>query len=212
MSKWPPYASWDLNQTGMLPSDWTEQVKRAIEAHSQSTVLTGGSDLSREADPNYAIPVMVVLGDACQSSLPWLRSLYDNELRSFASKAYGAQLFAANDLRSSININCLRGVNARYEAHVDTNPCTGLLFACDASAETGGALVFRGPNEGVPDAVVWPRKGLFLAFDARQIPHYVSSLVIPMDRVSIPMNYYDDPIRQDRPDSLDDYLYTNRQS
>jgi hypothetical protein len=206
MNTWPPYAEWDLSATNLLPSDWLAQISQTIATHGIRTVLSGASEQSREASSDYEIPVLVVTGDACSSALPWLYSLYENELLLFASKAYGKQLFAANDIRSSININCLRGVGSRYESHVDTNPVTGLLFACDATPETGGSLVFQ--RAGFPEAVVWPRKGVFIAFDAREIPHFVSALRVSMDRISVPMNYYDDSIAQHRPTGLDDRLYT----
>ena len=123
----------------------------------------------------------------------------------FVSKTLERPYFIAKDLRSSININCLRGIGARYEAHVDTNPLTGVLFACAASASTGGELVFDNGDGRV--ARVEPRPGVFIAFDARMISHYVSPLLVNMDRVSLPMNYYDDPQVQHRPEGLDNYLY-----
>jgi hypothetical protein len=206
MRKWPPYAEWDLTASGLLPHNWTYQISTVIDNHCMHTILSGASAQSREATVDYEIPVLVATGDVCATQLPWLRILYEGELLRFASNAYGKLLDTAIDLRSSVNINCLRGIGSRYEAHVDTNPVTGLLFACDATPETGGALVFQRP--GFEDAVVWPRKGLFIAFDAREIPHFVSPLLVAMDRISVPMNYYEAGVCQHRPPGLDDRLYT----
>lgn len=205
MDQWKPYIEWDLNGTGLLPADWEVQIVRTIDKCGDQVTLTGASDLSREAEKNYLINVIVVTGDACAAELPWLRRLYEGELLEFVSRTLSKRYSHANDLRSSININCLRGIGARYEAHVDTNPLTGLLFACSANNVTGGELVFDNADGKI--CRVQPRPGVFIAFDARTTQHYVSPLRVAMDRVSLPMNYYDHPDMQFRPDGLDDYLY-----
>lgn len=206
MGDWKPYYEWDLNETNLLPSGWDVSVRKIIDLAGMETILSGFSEQSREPDQDVELPVTVVTGDACEKHLPWLAALYKGELRQFVSRKHGVELYTAKDLRSSININCLRGVGARYETHVDTNTVTGVLFACDASPKTGGELVFCA--EHGEEAIVWPRPGLFISFDGRTLPHYVGALKIPMDRISIPLNYYDDPINQFRPDGLDDRLYT----
>ena len=200
-----PYVELDVNALGVLPVNWPEQVLNTIGKFGVHTNLTGASGLSREKEATYLKHVIVVTGDACQTELPWLRKLYDNELREFISKVFGKSYFTARDLRSSININCLRGQGASYESHVDSNPITGVLFVTDANENTGGVLVFE-PTDG-PRTSVCPRAGIFIAFDAREIPHHVTPLQKDMDRISIPMNYYDHPELQQRPDGLDDYLY-----
>lgn len=199
------FFTWDLSPTGLLPSSWEDEIAAAIQQDGVSTILSGDSEQSREDSPRYEIPVLVVTGDACSGRMPWLRGLYENELREFASSCFQRSLFVANDLKSSININCLRGIGARYEAHVDTNPVTGLIFATNATPQTGGQLVFR--SKAGPDVVIWPKKGVFLAFDARTISHFVAPLNVDMDRISLPMNYYESAHEQPRPDGLDEYLY-----
>lgn len=200
-----PYVELDITSLSILPADWLAQVNRTIAEFGVPTNLTGASDLSRELEASYNKSVIVVMGDACQRELPWLRKLYDNELRDFVTQTFGRPYFAARDLRSSVNINCLRGRGASYEAHVDSNPLTGVLFVTDADERTGGILVFEQADGR--RASVHPRAGHFIAFDARDIPHYVTPLQTDMDRISIPMNYYDHPERQYRPDGLDSYLY-----
>lgn len=208
MTLWPPYIEWDLTATGLLPADWEAQVHSTIHTDAIHTVLSGTSEQSREMDGNYELPILVVSGEACNVRMPWLRGLYEKELREFASQGYGHPLFVARDVRSSINVNCLRGVGARYEAHVDTNTVTGVLFVSNVTELTGGELVFAHPDK--PNATVLPKAGVFIAFDARTIPHFVAPLKTAMDRISIPMNYYDHPDVQYRPAGLDERLYTVR--
>jgi hypothetical protein len=130
--------------------------------------------------------------------------LYGGKLRQFAAAWHKKPLYVAKDLRASININCLRGIGARYERHLDTNPVTGLLFVTDWRSNSGGELAFE---KGEKRCVIRPRAGTFIAFDAREIPHEVKRLRSAGDRISIPRNFDEDPVRQPRPTELDDYLY-----
>jgi hypothetical protein len=209
-NSWKPYAEWDLVGTDLLPADWEQSVRRAIDAFGAWTYLSGDSVVSREDKLDRELPVLVVTGEVIRQQLPWLRQLYVGHLCSFAANWFGQRLFIAKDERSSININCLRGVGARYEAHVDSNTVTGVLFVTTHLNDAGGSLVFRGANDVV--ASLSPSRGVFAAFDAREITHYVEPLLVNVDRISIPMNYYDDPVNQERPPGLDEYLYSPKKS
>lgn len=201
------YQSFDLVQLGLLPENWLQQITGITEKYAQRTLLDGNSSTSREPEGGEEIEVFVVPGNVIADSLPWLYDLYTSALCKLASEVVGHQVYIAHDLISSININILRGRGSRYEWHVDSNPLTGILYVTShPSSEDGGELLFK---RGDDQIVVHPKAGTFIAFDAREIPHTVLPLKKEGVRISIPMNYYDSPERQDRPLDIDSYLYQN---
>lgn len=196
-----PYVEWHLEGTDFLPPNWVEQVEACIDEHAKTSVLdadvtTGFQESSR---------IRVVFGDDCKHYLPWLYDLYVGRLLQFISESMSRTYYTARDLRSAININVLEGKGAFYEEHCDSNPLTGLLFVTDADATSGGQLVFKYADGS--QHRVNPRRGLFIAFDARQLVHYVSPLESDFRRISVPMNFYDSPETQLRPEGLDQRLY-----
>src|SRR5205085_12683454 len=90
------------------------------------------------------LEVCVVTGETIFEHIRWLHKLYDEDLAEFASQFAKRTVVAADDLPSSVNINLLRGLNARYEKHVDTNPVTGILFVTTLLPTDGGELIFEG--------------------------------------------------------------------
>ena len=103
-----------------------------IETSAKTTVLDGASETSRE-ELGTKIPVRVVEGDPIAKDLPWLFNLYEREFLEFSSESFATHLYVCNDSNDAININCIEGLPARYEWHVDTNPVTGILFVDDLS-------------------------------------------------------------------------------
>ena len=95
-----PYHSLNLLELGILPSSWQEDVLRVSRDHAIDTVLTGEGFTSRERNPGQQFHVRVVDGVTVKQELVWLWNLYENELRAFASRAFGKPLFTANLLRS----------------------------------------------------------------------------------------------------------------
>lgn len=198
------YQDFDLMTLNLLPQGWLEQIISVAEQHAQYTQLDGRSSTSREPEGIEPVEVFVVMGNIIQAALPWLYKLYQNELRDLASQAAGQLVYPSIDLPSAININVLRGKGSRYEWHVDSNPLTGILYVTTHDVDQGGELVFRCPTEQM---IVHPREGIFIAFDARELPHTVMPLKTNSIRISVPMNYYDSPESQIRPSDLDEYLY-----
>lgn len=196
--------SFDLLQLGLLPSDWEQQVKHVVERSGVCTRLDHLSATSREPANSPPLEVCVVTGEPILQNIKWLHDLYAEELATFASEFAGREVVTAIDLQSSVNINLLRGLDARYERHVDSNPVTGILFVTTLLPTDGGELVFEGQSR---NTVILPRAGVFIAFDARNITHYVAALKAPVDRISIPMNYYFAGEEQPRPDGMNEYLY-----
>lgn len=204
---WRPFFTWNLNTTSLLPSNWQSQIDDVVERFGYETVLTGQGSTSREKRSNQYIKVVIVDGLIIRPFLPWLWSIYNGPLLDFASSSFGRPLFPAEDEKSAVNINNLTGNGARYEWHVDSNPVTGLLFASTCPPEQGGGLVFR-DIEGKRNAIVRPTAGVFICFDAREIPHRVAPLKGDISRTSIPMNYYETADSQARPSDLEAQIYS----
>lgn len=203
---WKPYIEIDCIKRKILPAGWVDDIHECIERYSQHTILSSArSELSREIDPDHVSIVDVVLGQDCVAQLNWLEKLYKTTFIEIIRDELGRAVYPSTDVRSSININCINKVGHDYESHIDTNPITGLLFACEASEDSGGQLIFE--REDGTKSIVNPKLGHFLAFDARDIPHYVTPLKNRFRRISIPMNYYDSANNQSRPAQLDEYLY-----
>lgn len=190
-----------------LPKNWISQIEKLSLDKGYKTVLRGDGSSSRERRPGAEMLVRVSDGLAISDSLPWLWDLYLYELREFSERSFGRSLFPANRLESAVNVNHLSGTKSRYEWHVDTNPVTGLLFVSTLRAEDGGALVFRN-TQARTNRIVRPKAGLFICFDAREIEHRVAPLRRPVDRISVPMNYYESIENQPRPDDLDTKIYS----
>ena len=202
------YFSFDLEELGMLPGDWVEQIERISRQNAEHVFLDGKSSTSREPDDSAGTEYHVVTGNVVFEKLNWLYRLYASHLVALAVKATGKTVMISPEINSAININVLEGAKARYEWHVDSNPLTGLLFVTSHSEEAGGQLVFRLPSE---DISVYPKRGTFLLFDARKIPHTVMPLKYPHRRISIPMNYYtpEHTFEDVRPTDLDTYIYSS---
>jgi hypothetical protein len=210
MTRAKPYFKLDLQRTGMLPEGWQADIKAVVDTYGIATVLTGEGSTSRESRTGQRMHVRVADGVVVKEHLPWLYALYNGPLKDFCIASFGKPLFTANLIHTAVNINYLAGRGAQYEWHVDSNPVTGLLFVTDSNHNLGGSLVFR-----VRDSyrsIVRPKAGMFICFDARDIPHRVTPLRRDGTRISIPMNYYDSATVQTRPADLDEQIYSSTDS
>lgn len=198
------YASFDLIKLGFLKGNWFEEIKQVAEEFSYYTKLDGKSSTSREPADSEGAEVFVVEGDTIKEKLPWLHSLYQNEFLEFANSNFQGKYDFAENIKSGTNINLLKGKNARYEWHVDSNPLTGVLFVTTHNEGDGGELIFKLPTETL---TIYPKSGTLILFDARQIPHTVLPLQKEGIRISVPLNFYEKGQPQIRPDDLDSYIY-----
>ncbi len=198
-------SQFDLTRGGLLPPDWDRKIHELAVTHGVQTRLDGKSSTSREPQKAEGCIVVVVTGDVIQREMPWLDSIYRGVLLDYVATTTSKKIVPATDLRCAVNINLLRGFNSRYEWHVDSNPLTGILYVTNHDPSTGGELVFE---NGSIRKVVWPRKGLFIAFDAHEMPHAVMPLKSDMVRISVPMNYFIEGKLQERPSDLDQYIYS----
>lgn len=185
-----------------LPKDWDKQIIEAVQAHGQNTVLDGNSATSLEA-PGTKIELRVVMGECVLHEIPWLFDLYQRDFLSFASEAFDKDLIRCSSDDDAVNINSIKGTKSRYEWHRDTNPVTGLLFVETLAENAGGALVFKKHGESFR---IYPQRGMFYCFDAREVPHAVEPLRSDLTRTSVPMNFYLSGGNAERDSELNKYL------
>src|SRR5690606_1455473 len=145
-------------------STWIDEITTVANLHSYKMHLDGKSSTSREKEGSTGVDIEVVDGMTVREKLSWLHDLYSTYLLDLANQIFGARYTVDSNITSSVNINILRGINARYEWHVDSNPLTGLLFVTSHDRHSGGELVFDNKGQEVK---VLPQSGTFLLFDAR---------------------------------------------
>lgn len=204
LDKTNTYASFDLIELGLLNSNWKQQIIDVANKSSYLVKLYGKSSTSREPEDTDGAEVFVVEGDVIAENLKWLHNLYKNEFLEFANIHFKGEYDYAKNIKSGTNINLLKGKNARYEWHVDSNPLTGVFFVTTHNIGDGGELIFKLPNETL---TIYPKSGTLILFDAREIPHTVLPLKKDNYRISVPLNYYNKGEEQKRPDDLDSYIY-----
>jgi hypothetical protein len=207
LDKTKTYASIDLLSKNLLPIDWVDQVSAVSKNDSYLMKLDGKSSTSREPTNTKGVEVFVVEGDIVAKKLNWLHNLYQNEFVNYVNMFFEKKYTFAKNLKSGTNINLLKGIGARYEWHVDSNPLTGVLFVTEHTKASGGELVFKLPKE---ELIIYPKSGTLLLFDAREIPHTVLPLKENSTRISIPLNFYIKGEEQKRPNDLDEYIYKNK--
>src|SRR5262249_18462375 len=154
-----PYTTFNLQDLNLLPTNWVEQIIEVVNKHAIHTELDGRSSTSREPEGVSKMSVYVVSGDSIKEHLNWLYNLYEHQLCELASQVAKQTMYPALDVKSSVNINVLKGQGARYEWHVDNNPMTGVLFVTSHLPGEGGELLFEVGSNRV---AVNPQIGNFL--------------------------------------------------
>jgi hypothetical protein len=155
--------------------------------------------------PDVPLTYRVVDGEVIAELLPQVVELYERTIPELALSMSGIGLVPSRFPRSSVTLNLLEGLGARYELHVDSNSITGLLFASTLADLDGGALRLHYPGSDPIDVV--PREGMLLLYDARWVPHEVLPLQRDVQRLSLPMNYFLPTDIEQRPAHLDSYIF-----
>jgi len=184
-----PYRRFNLEELGLLPEDWREQVLAIAGSHSLFVHLDGKSPTSLEPADSEGSDYYVVSGDLVAMHLGWLYNLYCSDLMEIVASVSGRAMCVSSDIQYGINVNILKGCGARYEWHIDSNPFTGILFVTSHIASEGGALVIRPWSHG-EGLVIEPRAAEFVVFQAGSVPHSVAPLKEDVARISIPMSYF----------------------
>lgn len=180
-----------------LPHDWQAQIMHVAQEEFVGRTLVSGHSTSREATSHQELPCGGVGGVTLCARLPWLRELYEGLFLDLAQGMSEEKVSIMSDDRFAVVLNIQRGTE-RYECHVDTNPIEGLLYCTSHLPGDGGELVVsnrgdvRSTDEIDADcAIIEPRAGHLVLFDARHHSHYVRPLTAPgAVRVVAAMNYY----------------------
>lgn len=208
------WTGFDVN--GMLPLNWRRDIT-VVAAAADFRDFPRTPGLSREADHVQHIPRGRVHANDVKRSLPWLYRLYRSGFRQLAQRVNGGEPVAtAEDDRYGVVLNVQRGMEMRFECHIDSNPLTGLLFCSDHSPGAGGELVFA--DDQVADSAarierscsaLRPQAGHLIFFDGRNHPHYARPLTTGDGmRVVAVMNYYTRSCPEStRPATLNRHLY-----
>lgn len=204
-----------FNLLSMLSCGWENEILDSAARYGKFGCLNGGSVTSRQREFESTADdiVGVSTGAVVPLEIPWLFQLYKVNILQLANELGTGRYKVANDIQSAININILPP-GSQYEWHVDSNPLTGLLFVTDHATGGGGELLFRPDPRARPtedwELVIAPHSGDLLLFDAREAAHTVLPVPGPMQRISVPMNYYHADVSCQRPEDLDHYLYSGR--
>jgi len=207
------WTTFDL--TSHLPPDWQQEIATAAkEADFRDFPRT--PILSRESPKVCSIPRGRVHGGDVRQSLPWLYRFYRSWFLELAQATSAEPVRPALDDRYGIVLNVQRGIQMRFECHVDSNPLTGLLFCTDHPDGTGGELVFAHDLAAADVdaverdcAVIRPHAGHLILFDGRQHPHYARPLASETDmRIVAVMNFYTESCPEStRPAALNHHLF-----
>jgi hypothetical protein len=206
------WITFDVND--LLPDHWQQNITAvAVEADFRDFPRT--PVVTREAPDVPSILRGRVHAAQVRSRLPWLRELYQGAFRDLAVRAAAEGVAPAADERYGVVLNVQRGAAMRFEAHVDSNPITGLLFFTDHPEGGGELCIARDPAASDVAAiersctVIRPHAGHLIFFDGRTYPHYARPLVAQSGlRVLAIMNYYTDSFPEStRPRELNRHLY-----
>lgn len=149
----------------------------------------------------------VTSGEQIAKHANYLYDLYmDPLIWQWAAEVTGDTLVRSNSVISSININLLHTKGWQYQAHVDNDPYTALLFLQEFQPWEGGGLEMTLSNgDHSWKEVIQPYPGLFILFNGYLIPHRVLPLQVDKPRYSIPMVYANKQV--DRDPELDRQLF-----
>jgi hypothetical protein len=198
----------------LLPQHWQQEVFAvAIEAEFRDFPRT--PVLTREAAEVTAIPRGRAHAPQVRSQLPWLYELYRTQFLKLINEVWPEPVITAADNRYGVVLNVQRGTEMRFEAHVDSNPVSGVLFCTDHPEGGGELCVARDPAaSGVASIerdciVIRPRAGHLVFFDGRDHPHYARPLTAGSGlRVLAVMNFYTESFPEStRPRVLNHHLY-----
>jgi len=171
--------------------------------------------LTREAPDVTFITRGRLHADQVRQRLPWLAGLYHGPLLNRINQSREEPAVTAEDQRYTVVLNVQRGRSMRFEAHVDSNPLSGLLFFT-GHPQGGGEICFaRDPRVfGLKEidrdcTMISPQPGHLVLFDGRVHPHYARRLNDNSDiRVLAAMNYYTASFPEsNRPPALNQHLY-----
>ncbi len=171
----PTFKWTTFDVTGLLPSRWRQEVLE-VAANADFRQFPPTPVISREAADVQSIHRGRVHVNQVARDFPWLRRSYRSDFRELAERVTGGAVAAAHDERYGAVLNVQRGIEMRFEWHIDSNPLTGLLFCTDHGPGDGGEVVFSHSPEARSQAdmersctVIRAQAGHLIFFDGRRI-------------------------------------------
>jgi len=199
----PLYHTMDLRtMLDDIQANWAKKISEAAAYHGTHVKTRGRGPGSLESEETAGLDYTVLDGAGVKEHLSWLWQFY-HDLTPDIWRLVKEPVRPSEHLPSCINVNLLNGMGARYEAHVDAQPYTLLLFVTSHPPGEGGRLWLGDEKQeiGIP-----PRSGHGIVFDGSVIPHKVEPLRTPGMRISVPMVYLPERV-ETRPEGLDGHLY-----
>jgi hypothetical protein len=171
--------------------------------------------ISREGPNVPFIPRGRVHAEQVRRQLPWLHKLYHGAFLDLVNEAWAEPVTTAADDRYDVVLNVQRGKKMRFEAHVDSNPVSGLLFFTEHPAGGGELAISHAPGTSGIAAIdqdcliIRPQAGYLVFFDGRKRAHYARQLENDSDlRILAVMNFYTESCPESqRPRVLNHHLY-----
>ncbi len=202
----------DVND--LLPPHWQQDVT-AVADEADCRDFPRTPLISREGPNVASIPRGRVHADRVRKQLPWLYKLYHGAFLELANEVWGEPVSTAADDRYGVVLNVQRGKEMRFEAHVDSNPLSGLLFFTEHPAGGGELAISHDPDaKGTAEIdrdcfIIRPQAGHLVFFDGRERAHYARELKNDSDlRVLAVMNFYTESCPEaQRPRVLNHHLY-----
>jgi hypothetical protein len=187
-----------------VPRWLDEDVASSFATLAHDTVERYGTRIVRFSEDDV-LDHEVVTGEFIQSYARRLFELYSSDALLTWVRTVGrvADLDLSSNLRSSINVNCLRYSGQGYPWHNDAVPFTALLFLTTLADSDGGEFLIRSARG--PLVRIQPVRGDLVLLDGHRCAHAVAPLLTEVCRLTVPMVY--PAARVARPTWLDKYLY-----
>jgi hypothetical protein len=206
------WITFDVND--LLPPHWQQEIT-TVAAEADFREFPKTPVLTRESAEVSHINRGRVHAHQVRRGIPWLQDLYHGSFLELANDAWPESVVPAADARYGVVLNVQRGTSMRFEAHVDSNPVSGVLFCSDHPAGGGEVAISHDPAAADVDAierncsVIRPQAGYLVFFDGRDRAHYARSLMAESDmRVVAVMNFYTESFPEStRPRELNRHLY-----
>jgi hypothetical protein len=210
------FRSMSFDVRSSLPDSWDERILDLLPLASEIQLSTR-SVTSREGDFEDMSPArfLCINGQIIKQKIPWITHNYQGIWLKMAQRYFGLDIVASSSEKSGAVLNALVNPEMRYEAHVDSNPLTALLFVTTIEPHCGGELIVARKQSAnsikeIEESHISfrPERGKLLLFDGRNFPHYVRPLKYNgRIRCAIAMNYYNKECPESaRPIDLDNHL------
>jgi len=190
----------------LLGPAWDTRLVDVACNHAVRVYTRGRGPGSLEAEETAGLDYWVLHSGHVREFLPWLWTNFycSRHVLDTVNAVIGESLHTEDKLEA-LNVNVMRGTRTRYELHHDPWPYVGLLYA--TRHPKGGGLIVQ-LTDGT-ERTYQPEIGDFLVMDGTVLGHAVQPLEDDL-RVSVPMTFYPEHLRDEDEDALNAYLYSGQ--